>query len=326
MKILGHIHTFNDEEVIDRSLGALLDQSRPLDGILIVDNASIDGTLARPFPDSVTLIRHPENRGTSGAVLTGFQYAMERGYDWIWVFDADSMPCKTALRKLLELYDEFPREAQDQIWRLSSLPMELPNSAVTTRASWRLLTSTGSLEPQPRHGVVFTRRGYTAVQPRPRDVSYEFHSGIWTGSLFKLEAIRKIGLPWADYVLDIHEFAYGYQAMQRGYRAFMHVSSIVNHNITGEASIRFTRYALGRLSFQLIELPPIRCYYVVRNTLYFWLYEYHVRNAYTIVPRLYKILLLTANFLLRPIGHRAELMACLRGIRDGLLKRMERRY
>ena len=27
------------------------------------------------------------------------------------------------------------------------------------------------------------------------------------------------------------------------------------------------------------ELPPIRCYYLVRNLLYFWLYEYHARTV-----------------------------------------------
>ncbi len=76
MKILGHIHTFNDEEVIDLSLQALLDQTYPLDEIVLVDNASTDGTLQRNFPSKVTIIRHTENLGTSGAVATGLQYGI----------------------------------------------------------------------------------------------------------------------------------------------------------------------------------------------------------------------------------------------------------
>jgi glycosyltransferase involved in cell wall biosynthesis len=45
VRIVGHIHTFNDEEVIDRSLHALLRQTCPVDEIILVDNGSTDGTL-----------------------------------------------------------------------------------------------------------------------------------------------------------------------------------------------------------------------------------------------------------------------------------------
>ena len=124
MRILGHIHTFNDEDVIDRSLGALLDQTYPVDEILLVDNGSSDGTLGRSFPDKVTVIRHQENQGTSGAVIAGFQYAIDRGYDWIWILDADSAPRKDALEKLVHLYQSFFPDLQGQLWRLASLPVD----------------------------------------------------------------------------------------------------------------------------------------------------------------------------------------------------------
>ena len=81
MRILGYIHTFNDEEVIDRSVRALLDQTRSVDKVILVDNASMDGTLDRTFSEHVRVIRHPENRGTAGAVITGFEYALEHGFD-----------------------------------------------------------------------------------------------------------------------------------------------------------------------------------------------------------------------------------------------------
>ena len=83
MKILGHIHTFNDDDVIDRTVNRLMNQTHPLDKIIIVDNDSKDDTLNRTFPEKVTIIRHEENLGTSGTVHTGFKYALEKGYDWI---------------------------------------------------------------------------------------------------------------------------------------------------------------------------------------------------------------------------------------------------
>ena len=64
MKILGHIHTFNDEEVIDRSLQALLDQTYPLDAIVIVDNASTDGSVDKlsQYNARLRLFRETENK------------------------------------------------------------------------------------------------------------------------------------------------------------------------------------------------------------------------------------------------------------------------
>ena len=48
MRVLAHIHTFNDADIIDGTIEAVRQQTRPVDGILVVDNASTDGTLARP--------------------------------------------------------------------------------------------------------------------------------------------------------------------------------------------------------------------------------------------------------------------------------------
>ena len=39
MRVLAHIHTFNDADIIAATLAAVRHQTRPPDGILIVDNA-----------------------------------------------------------------------------------------------------------------------------------------------------------------------------------------------------------------------------------------------------------------------------------------------
>ena len=101
MRVLAHIHTFNDADIIDRTIAAVLLQTRPVNAILVVDNASTDGTLERPSLKHATVVRHPENLGTSGAVASGFRFALERDYDWIWILDADSLVRPDALEKLL---------------------------------------------------------------------------------------------------------------------------------------------------------------------------------------------------------------------------------
>src|SRR5688572_20770642 len=124
MRILGYIHTFNDEKVIERSLEAVSNQTHPVQEILVVDNASTDGTLRKLASKPVTLIKHSKNLGTSGAVVSGMQYAIDHRYDWIWIFDADSAPRKDSLAKLLELYNSLGPEFQEQVWLLSSLREE----------------------------------------------------------------------------------------------------------------------------------------------------------------------------------------------------------
>src|SRR5271155_2197620 len=77
MRVLAHVHTFNDAEVIEQALAALQRQTRPPDSIVVVDNASTDGTLDRAFPEGVTVIRNSANLGSSGAVGVGFAHALQ---------------------------------------------------------------------------------------------------------------------------------------------------------------------------------------------------------------------------------------------------------
>lgn len=307
MRILGHVHSFNDEDVIDRSLSALLKQTYPLDHIVLVDNGSTDGTLLRQFPENVTVIRHPENRGTSGAVITGLQYAINQGYDWIWLFDADTAPHCDALERLVNFYRSVPADLQRQLWLLSSIHVDPHGPALPYQS-------------------VFTVRGATPVGPDPARDFFEIDATIWSGSLYKLSAVQQVGLPSADYVLDWGEYEYGYRGKRHGYRALTHRLSIVEHNIGGGPALGLTRYRLGPVSFRMRELPPIRCYYLVRNMVYFWLYEYHVRNVHTLLPCFLRIGKLVLNFALRCVTRWGQLSACLRGVSDGLRKNMSRRY
>ena len=85
MRILVQVHTWNGAHIIRAPLDAILRQTVAVEEILIVDNASTDGTADLRYPQIVTVVRHKLNLGTSGSVKTGIEYARSRGYDWIWV-------------------------------------------------------------------------------------------------------------------------------------------------------------------------------------------------------------------------------------------------
>lgn len=63
--------------------------------ILVIDDGSPDGTAAEverlrdEFPDRLHIIRRVGKLGLGTAYLTGFKWALERGYDYIFEMDAD---------------------------------------------------------------------------------------------------------------------------------------------------------------------------------------------------------------------------------------------
>ena len=175
--------------------------------------------------------------------------------------------------------------------------------------------------------IQFTPEGHTLVEVQDDKEWYEFDATIWSGSLYKLSAAAEIGLPQVDYVLDWGEYEYGYRGRQKGYRAFLHRSSVVYHNIGGAPALRFETYRIGPWSIRMPDLPPIRCYYLTRNLLYFYFYmSMPITVGDRVTDVCTSILKFSASFLARPVGHWNQAWACLRGIRDGVLSKIHRRY
>ena len=71
--------------------------------ILIVDNASTDGTAQwlESQPD-LHCRNTGANLGGAGGFNLGMRWAVEAGYDYVWVMDDDCLPQPDALEKLLE--------------------------------------------------------------------------------------------------------------------------------------------------------------------------------------------------------------------------------
>ena len=307
MRVLAHIHTFNDADIIDRTIEALLQQSRPVDGILVVDNASSDATLDRPSLKYACVVRHPENFGTSGAVASGFRFALDHDYDWIWILDADSVVRPDALEKLLGLYAGLPQGLQE-------------------KAAFLACLARNQRDDQPYHGAAITRYGLAVVRPRPEEPHYSCQITIWSGCLYRLAAVRRVGLPDPNYVLDWGEFEYGNRIMRAGYKGFIHQGAILQHNIRGAPSLNPIDLNFGFATARFYEFPPIRCYYMCRNMLYFTLYDFAQRRSGLVRRVVWSVTKLTMNFLLRPRRHKGQILACFRGIWHGLTGNIAARY
>ena len=103
-RIAAVVVTYNRLAMLRQCVDALLGQTRMLD-IVIVDNASTDGTSewAQSLENERICYRSTgENLGGAGGFHMGMRWAVEAGYDKIWIMDDDCLPKPKALETLLE--------------------------------------------------------------------------------------------------------------------------------------------------------------------------------------------------------------------------------
>ncbi|WP_299182822.1 polyprenol monophosphomannose synthase [uncultured Aquimarina sp.] len=88
------IPTYNEIENVERIIKNVLALQRDFD-ILIVDDNSPDGTAAKvkvlqeEYPEHLFLLEREGKLGLGTAYITGFKWALERSYEYIFEMDAD---------------------------------------------------------------------------------------------------------------------------------------------------------------------------------------------------------------------------------------------
>lgn len=101
-KVLALVVTHKRKHLLAECLDLLAVQERPPDHVLVVDDASTDGTPAPVAQYSVEHIRLQTNSGAAGGFHFGLAEACRRDFDWVWLLDDDAHPRPDSLQKLLE--------------------------------------------------------------------------------------------------------------------------------------------------------------------------------------------------------------------------------
>lgn len=106
MKIIAVVVTYNRLELLKKNINCL-NQNKPLNSIIVVNNGSTDGTTEWLNSQENLIVVHQSNTGGSGGFYTGISRAHEAGADWIWCMDDDVFPHSDCLENLLkEIADE----------------------------------------------------------------------------------------------------------------------------------------------------------------------------------------------------------------------------
>jgi rhamnopyranosyl-N-acetylglucosaminyl-diphospho-decaprenol beta-1,3/1,4-galactofuranosyltransferase len=106
LQVCAVIVTFNRLSILQHCLAAIWEQTDPPGMVLVVDNHSSDETseylasLAVANP-SLTIIRTSENLGPAGGFAKGTSWAIQKGYDYLWLMDDDCFADRSYLDILL---------------------------------------------------------------------------------------------------------------------------------------------------------------------------------------------------------------------------------
>ena len=186
LQIAAVIVTYNRKELLLECIDAILSQSYSLQKIIIVDNASTDGT--RQALEEKGYLREPavayhvmeKNIGGAGGFCEGIKIAKEFSPDWIWVMDDDTIPRCNALQAMMEKAYKYPDTSffASCVEGLSHEPMNVP--------------------------VLDERResnGYSSWYMTMNDQMVKIAMATFVSIMINSNAIQKCGLPCKDFFL-----------------------------------------------------------------------------------------------------------------------------
>jgi len=222
LKIAAVVVTYNRKELLKECLDALLAQTRPVDSIILMDNASTDGTpeflekmgyLSNPVIDYVRL---PENTGGAGGFHYGIKRGYEKGFDWLWLMDDDAEPMEDSLELLLIGGQAINDE---NIGALASVVIDNNgNICNTCRGNfgfnrWNLIQT-----PLPPESYKMNNK-----------IKIEFAS--FVGILISRNVIQRIGFPDAKFFIYHDDVEYCYRINQVS-SLYLINKSFILHKIT----------------------------------------------------------------------------------------------
>src|SRR4051812_15355338 len=172
--------------MLRKCLDALGRQTAPLERVLVIDNASSDGTpqmIRQEFPGA-ELVRMDSNLGGAGGFHEGMRLAAARDFDWLWLMDDDTIASETALEELVGA------AASEEALLLAS------------KAVW----TDGSLHPMNAPGT--DRRSFDRLVRAASSGLLPLRSATFVSLLVNRRAVDRYGLPHAHYFIWSDDIEY----------------------------------------------------------------------------------------------------------------------
>ena len=236
MKIVAAVVTHNRRELLSRCLDYLQSQTRQPDAILVVNNASTDGTVEMLERRGIPFVTQ-ENVGSAGGWHRSILHALEHGFDAVWLMDDDGFPDSSALQALSDALEAGVSCASSVVVR-----EDAPDRFVFP---FPLLNSRGL-------PVLFGRPRKVLTLAELRSVAkagqYPF-AHFFNGALISTDAVRKVGNVNRDFFIFGDEVDYFFRL-----RTFGRVISVLT-------ALHYHPDVTQR------PYTPAKIYYYLKNTL-----------------------------------------------------------
>ena len=247
MDICAVVVTYNRKELLKQCLRALLSQETPLTTVIIMDNASTDGTEELfAQPESVeghTLVRYmrlEKNLGGSGGFHYGFREAVGTQCDWLLVLDDDAILEPDFCTRMLMAAAAYP-----------DTECFTGNVKWFSKGSWRLTQET-------------------------TDAYSEVERVTFVGAMIKRSLVERIGLPERDFFIWYDDTEYSMR--MREHTNIISVNeAIAVHMQKEEVDVGLSwKKFYGMRNYVIVRLKytkgPLKC---LRKALF--LFDYTIR-------------------------------------------------
>lgn len=226
------VTSFNPDNGINERLSRI---SSEVDKIVLIDNNSEALTVYMLEELSVQLNIHvifnKKNLGVAAALNQGVLWAKKNNYDWVILFDQDTLISSDMVEILCSAYREINTKEDVGIIGPGYFNIESKNNT-----------------SHPPSGNTF--------------IFKEARSVITSGSLFSINLFDKIGPFQEDLFIDFVDIEYCLRARVKGFKVIKLETLLMQHRIGSE-----TKHGLLWKEIGTSNHPPWRRYYMIRNNI-----------------------------------------------------------
>lgn len=182
-KILVCIPAYNEEERIS----AVIAQAARYLPVLVVDDGSIDETAAVAQAAGAVVLPQQPNQGKGAALLAGFKYALENGYDAVITLDADGQHDPDEIPLFIS---EFEHGGDLVIGQRDFSKMPFPRNYSNTIGTWLFSWALGEHCPDNQSGYRLHSRRMIEAALSSTESNFEFEVEIIVSCVLLGYALR----------------------------------------------------------------------------------------------------------------------------------------
>lgn len=285
-KIVAVVVTYNRKELLKRCLSCLLVQREISCDVIVVDNASTDGTkeMIKTQFDLPEVIYNNTgaNLGGAGGFEYGVKKAVEAGYEYVWIMDDDTLPENNALEELMNA----DKKLQGNWGFLSSVAYWTDGSICKMNIQKKTIF---------KH--IRKEEYQTDITPI---VMCSFVS-----LMIKTSIVKEVGLPIGEYFIWTDDYEYTGRISLK-YPCYMVPASKVVHAMKNHTRVNFATDDISRIG---------RYHYIYRNDVHCYRRYGILGWMYIIMKDIYTILNILKN---AKEGKREKMKVVLKGFNEGL--------